>query len=56
MVAFTARHRRYRGDRGTLDDPVAVDLLSSQPGGSSPAWDRLTRLASGKRHAVTGAR
>jgi DNA-binding transcriptional MerR regulator len=56
MVAFTARHRRDRGDRGTLDDPVAVELLSAQPGGTSPAWDRLTRLASDKRQAVTGAR
>jgi hypothetical protein len=45
MVAFAARHRRAPGDSGTLDDPVAVDLLSAQPGGTSPAWDRLTRLA-----------
>jgi DNA-binding transcriptional MerR regulator len=56
MVAFAARHRRAPGDSATLDDPVAVDLLSSPPGGTSPAWDRLTRLASDKQQAVTGAR
>lgn len=56
MVALTARHRRDPGDRGTLDDPVAADLLSSQPGGTSPAWDRLTRLAGDKQQAVAGAR
>jgi DNA-binding transcriptional MerR regulator len=55
MVAFAAR-RAGRDSGRTLDDPVAVDLLSSQPGGTSPAWDRLTRLASDKQQAVTGAR
>jgi len=56
MAAFAARHRPGR-DRGrTLDDQVAMDLLSSHPGSTSPAWDRLTRLASDKSQAVTGAR
>jgi DNA-binding transcriptional MerR regulator len=57
MVAFAARHRPARPDSGaTLDDPVALDLLSSQPGGTSPAWERLLRLSSEKSQAVTGAR
>jgi DNA-binding transcriptional MerR regulator len=56
MVAFAARHRPDPPDTGTLDDPVAVDLLSSPPGGTSPAWDRLMRLASDKRQALSGAR
>jgi DNA-binding transcriptional MerR regulator len=56
MVAFAARQRPGPRGTGTLDDPVAVDLLSSQPGGTSPAWDRLTRLAGDKQQAVTGAR
>jgi DNA-binding transcriptional MerR regulator len=56
MVAFAARRRAGRDSGRTLDDPVAVDLLSSQPGGTSPAWDRLTRLASDQQQAVTGAR
>jgi DNA-binding transcriptional MerR regulator len=57
MVAFAARHRPARPDGGaTLDDPVAVDLLSSQPGGTTPAWERLLRLTSEKSQAVTGAR
>ena len=56
MVAFAARHRAGHRSAGTLDDPVAVDLLSSPPGGTSLAWDRLTRLASDKQQAVTGAR
>lgn len=51
MVAFAARHRPDSGDGATLDDPVAADLLSSQPGGTSPAWDRLMRLASDKPQA-----
>lgn len=54
LVALAARHRRGRGSAGTLDDPVAVDLLSAQPGGTSPAWDRLTRLASDRQQAVSG--
>ena len=54
MVAFAARHRPDGG--ATLDDPVAVDLLSSQPGNTSPGWDRLMQLTSAKRQAVTGAR
>jgi DNA-binding transcriptional MerR regulator len=61
MVAFAARHRPDPGsdpdpDRATLDDPVAVDLLSSPPGGSSPAWEQLLRLTSDRSRAVTGAR
>ena len=55
MVAFAARHRAGRDGGGTLDDPVAVDLLSSQPGGTSPAWDRLTRLAGDKQQAARPA-
>jgi DNA-binding transcriptional MerR regulator len=55
MVALAAR-RRPDPDRATLDDPVAVDLLSSQPGGTSPAWARLQRLTSEKSRAVNGAR
>jgi DNA-binding transcriptional MerR regulator len=55
MVAFAAR--RPARERGvTLDDPVAMDLLSSPPGGTSAAWDRLLRLTSEKSRAVTGAR
>jgi DNA-binding transcriptional MerR regulator len=56
MVAFATGRRPGQRSAGTLDDPVAVDLLSSQPGGTSPAWDRLTRLAGDKQQAVTGAR
>jgi DNA-binding transcriptional MerR regulator len=57
MVAFAARHRPDPDpDRGTLDDPVAVDLLSSPPGGSSPAWERLLQLTSDRSRAGTGAR
>jgi DNA-binding transcriptional MerR regulator len=57
MVAFAARHRPDPDpDRATLDDPVAVDLLSSPPGGSSPAWERLLRLTSDRSRAGTGAR
>jgi DNA-binding transcriptional MerR regulator len=55
MVAFAARHRPGRRGGATLDDPVAVDLLSSQPSGTSPAWERLMRLTSDKSQA-TGAR
>jgi len=55
LVAFAARHRPDSGGGGTLDDPVAVDLLSSQPG-LSPAWDRLMQLTSEKSRAVSGAR
>ena len=55
MVAFAARHRPDP-DRATLDDPVAVDLLSSPPGGTSPAWERLLQLTSDRSRAVTGAR
>ncbi len=55
MVAFAARHRPgRRGGGTTLDDPVAVDLLSSQPGSTSPAWDQLMRLTSDRSQAVTG--
>jgi DNA-binding transcriptional MerR regulator len=52
MVAFAARRRPGPAGARTLDDPVAVDLLSSQPGGTSPAWDRLTRLASARSQAA----
>jgi DNA-binding transcriptional MerR regulator len=52
MVAFAARHRPGPDGGGTLDDPVAVELLSSQPGGSSPGWDRLMRLTSDKAPAA----
>jgi DNA-binding transcriptional MerR regulator len=55
MVALAARHRPDPG-RATLDDPVAVDLLSSPPGGTSPAWDQLLRLTRDKSQAITGAR
>jgi len=55
MVAFAARHPPDP-DRPTLDDPVAVDLLSSPPGGTSPAWDRLLRLTTDRSRAITGAR
>lgn len=51
MVTFAARHRAGRAGGGTtLDDQVAVDLLSSQP--DSPAWDRLLRLTDEKARAV----
>ena len=56
MVAYAARHRPDRPDGATLDDPVAVDLLSSQPGGTSPAWERLLQLTSDRSQAITGAR
>ena len=56
MVAYAARHRPDRPDGATLDDPVAMDLLSSQPGGTSPAWQRLLQLTSDRSQAVTGAR
>jgi len=52
MMAFAARYRAGHRSAPTLDDPVAVDLLSSQPGGTSPAWDRLMRLASDKQQAA----
>jgi len=55
MAAFAVRHRPGRDGGGTLDDPVAVDLLSSQPGSTSPAWDRLMRLTSEKAQALPGA-
>lgn len=56
MMAYAARHRADRPDGATLDDPVAMDLLSSQPGGTSPAWQRLLQLTSDRSQAVTGAR
>jgi len=56
MVAYAARHRPDRPDGATLDDPVAMDLLSSQPGGTSPAWERLLQLTSDRSQAITGAR
>ena len=56
MVAYAARHRPDRPDGATLDDPVAMDLLSSQPGGTSPAWERLLQLTSERSRAVSGAR
>ena len=56
MMAYAARHRPDRPDGATLDDPVAMDLLSSQPGGTSPAWQRLLQLTSDRSQAVTGAR
>ena len=56
MMAYAARHRADRPDGATLDDPVAMDLLSSQPGGTTPAWQRLLRLTSEKSQAITGAR
>jgi DNA-binding transcriptional MerR regulator len=55
MVALATRHRPDTG-RATLDDPVAVDLLSSPPSGTSPAWERLLQLTSDRSRAVTGAR
>jgi len=55
MMAYAARHRADRPDGATLDDPVAMDLLSSQPGGTSPAWERLLQLTR-DRSAVSGAR
>ena len=55
MVAFAARHPPDPG-RPTMDDPVAVDLLSSPPGGTSPAWQRLLRLTGEKAQALAGAR
>jgi DNA-binding transcriptional MerR regulator len=55
MVALAARHRPDTG-RATLDDPVAVDLLSSPPSGTSPAWERLLQLTSDRSRAATGAR
>jgi DNA-binding transcriptional MerR regulator len=55
MVAFAARHRPDP-DRATLDDPVALDLLSSPPAGTSAAWERLLRLTDEKSRAATGAR
>ena len=55
MMAYAARHRADRPDGATLDDPVAMDLLSSQPGGTSPAWQRLLQLTR-DRSAVSGAR
>ena len=56
MMAYAARHRADRPDGATLDDPVAMDLLSSQPGGTSPDWQRLLQLTSDRSQAVTGAR
>ena len=57
MVAYAARHRPDPDpDRATLDDPVAVDLLSSQSSGTSPAWERLLRLTNEKAQALTGTR
>ena len=56
MMAYAARHRADRPDGATLDDPVAMDLLSSQPGGTSPAWERLLQLTSERSRAVSGAR
>jgi DNA-binding transcriptional MerR regulator len=54
MVAFATRHRPAREGGAALDDPVAMDLLSSPPGGTSAAWDRLLRLTSEKSQALTG--
>ena len=57
MVAYGTAHRPdhdQAGDR--VDDPVALDLLSSQPSLASPAWDRLMQLTSEKSRAVSGAR
>jgi DNA-binding transcriptional MerR regulator len=56
MVAYAARRRRGPDGGAALDDPVAVELLSSPPGGTSPGWDRLMRLTSDKAQALTGAR
>jgi len=56
MVAFAAGHRPARDGGATLDDPVAVNLLSSQPGGTSPAWERLLRLTNDRSRDVSGAR
>jgi hypothetical protein len=53
-VAFAARHapgfgqERDQKPRQRQDpsvDPVAMSLLSSQPGSLSPAWERVMRLA-----------
>lgn len=33
-----------RESNWALDDPITVALMGSQPGNSSPAWDRLDIL------------
>jgi DNA-binding transcriptional MerR regulator len=47
ITAFAAQQRRglarAPGD-WTINDPVAIDLLSSQNAGISPSWERLMQL------------
>jgi DNA-binding transcriptional MerR regulator len=54
MVAFAARHAPGSGQEQDQEpgqrqdpsvDPVAMSLLSSQPGSLSPAWERVMQLA-----------
>jgi DNA-binding transcriptional MerR regulator len=51
MAAFAVR-RGLAPRQGQDVDPVAMSLLSSQPGGASPTWDRLMRLAGDKGRAA----
>jgi DNA-binding transcriptional MerR regulator len=52
MAAFAGR-RGPGPARGQDVDPVAMSLLSSEPGYGSPAWDRLMQLA-GEKARLSG--
>ena len=55
MAAFAARRGARPGqgqNRNQEIDPAVTSLLSSDPGNTSPAWDRLTRLVREKAAAA----
>jgi DNA-binding transcriptional MerR regulator len=46
------RRGRLRGGQLSVRDPTIAQLVATSDGGSSPAWDRLTEIAT--RHAAHG--
>jgi DNA-binding transcriptional MerR regulator len=51
IAAFAAR-RGFAPRQGQDVDPVAMSLLSAEPGNTSHTWDRLMRLAADKARAA----
>ncbi len=47
------RHRRLEGGERSLQDPTIAQLVATSVGASSPAWDRLTEIAKGRKPGIT---
>jgi DNA-binding transcriptional MerR regulator len=50
---FAKRHGRPNGGEPSLVDPTLAQLVATSVGVSSPAWDRLTEIARGRKAGVT---